>query len=118
MHRRTLLLNAAFWARLVGHLPDAKVGLVAVVALSPILLWVNSESSRIRLSMLSILFALLFVLEERLDLAMAVSVLGWLSVPSLPLVLTGLLLRAHRGQWWLGGERSPAVLARRSPPAS
>jgi len=110
-----LLLGAVFWARLVGHLPDAKVGLVAVLALAPILLWVNPNFPY-SLVLLSILFALLFVLERRLDLAMAVSVLGWLSVPSLPLVLTALLFLLIVVQWWLDGERSAAVLARQLGP--
>jgi hypothetical protein len=111
----TLLLNAVLWARVAAHLPDRKVGLVAGVALSPILICVNYNLPYAFVD-LTIMFALLFVLERRLDLAMAVSALGWLSVPSLPLVLTGLLFVLIVAEWWLGGERSPAVLARRLGP--
>ena len=111
----TLVAKAAFWARLIGRLPDAKVGLVAVIALSPILLWVNPNFPY-SIVELSILFAILAVLEERLDLAMPISVLGWWSVPSLPLALTALLFLLIVAVWWLGGERAPAVLARRLAP--
>ena len=110
-----LLAKAAFWARLIGRLPDAKVGLAAVIALSPILLWVN-PTFPYSIVELSILFAILAVLEGRWALAMPISVLGWFSVPSLPLALTAVLFLLIVAGWWLDGERAPAVLARRLAP--
>jgi hypothetical protein len=65
---------------------------------------------------LSILFALVFVLERRLDIAMAVAAVGCASVPSLSLVLTALLLFLIVIDWWINTNHSPAHLIRQLAP--
>ena len=89
----TLCALAFFWARLLDHLPRERIWLVVLVGIAPILLWVNPNLPY-SIVQLSILFSLLCVLEDRLDLALAFAVAGWFSVPSLPLALTGLLIAA------------------------
>ncbi len=101
----SLVLMAAFWARLLRYMPPRKIWLVTIVALSPTLILVNPILPYC-LVQLSMLFALLFVLEDRLDIALAISAVGCLSVPSLPLVLTALLLLLIVINWWVSTDRS------------
>lgn len=113
----TLIPMAGFWALFLRHLPEQRIWLVTVVAISPILFLVNCTLPY-SLVQLSMLFALLFVLERRLDIALAVSVVGCLSVPSLPLVLTGLLLFLIVADWWINSDRSAAYLIRHLAPGA
>ena len=105
-----MILFALFWAALLEHLPRQRRWLVAVVALSQILLIVNPNFPY-SLVVLSILFALLFVLKKRLDLALAVSVIGCLSVPSLPLILAAMIALSIVASWWSKPDRSLRSLA-------
>jgi hypothetical protein len=113
----TLILMAGFWARFLRHFPEQKIWLAAVIAISPTLFLVNPNFPY-SLVQLSMLFALLFVLEERLDIALAVSAVGCLSVPSLPLALTGLVLLLIVIDWWITSDRSAAYLTRRLAPGA
>ena len=113
----SLVLMAAFWARLLRYMPPRKIWLVTVVALSPTLILVNPILPYC-LVQLSMLFALLFVLEDRLDIALAISAVGCLSVPSLPLVLTALLLLLIVVKWWVSTDRSGLRLIRQLAPGA
>jgi hypothetical protein len=110
-----LILMAMFWSRFVGYLSRRWIYLVAVVAISPYLLWINPNFPY-SLVQLSMLFALLFLLEGRAEVALAVSVIGCFSVPSLPLLLTGLLGLYIVADWWTGDNRSFSELVRRVAP--
>jgi hypothetical protein len=110
-----LVLLAAFCALLLRYLPEQKIWGLIFIAISPIFLWVNPNFPS-SLLQLSILFALLFVLERRLDIAMAVAAVGCLSVPSLSLVLTALLLFLIVVDWWITTNHSPAYLVRQLAP--
>ena len=112
-----LILMAAFWSSFVGRVSNRWSYIFAVVAIAPFLLWVNPNFPY-SLVQLSILFALLFVLEGRPEVALAVSVVGCFSVPSLPLLLTSLLAMYIALDWWIGSDRSIAVLARRLAPGA
>ena len=100
-----LLLSALFWACLLEHLPQGRRWLIAIIALSPVILIVNPNWPY-SLAVLSMMFAFLFVLRERLDLALAISTIGCFCVPSLPLVLTVLLAICILFQWWRTPRRS------------
>jgi len=76
----TIALMALFWALLLRHLPEERIWLLAIVALCPIVIWVNPNFPY-SLVQLSMLFALWLVLENRLSAALAVSMIGCLSVP-------------------------------------
>jgi hypothetical protein len=106
-----LIWMAAFWSRFVGYLSDRWTYLAAVVAISPYLLWINPNLAY-SLVQLSMLFALLFLLEGRLEVALAVSVIGCFSVPSLPLLLAGV----YRNR--LVDERQPLTAGSDAPPCS
>jgi hypothetical protein len=113
----SLGLMAAFWARLLRYMPPQKIWLVTVVALSPTLILVNPILPYC-LVQLSMLFALLFVLEDRLDIALAISAVGCLSIPSLPLVLTALLLLLIVINWWVSTDRFGLHLIRQLAPGA
>lgn len=105
-----LVLNALFWAALLEYLPPQRRWLLAVVALSQIILLVNPNWPY-SLATLSIMFALLFVLKERLGIALAVAAVGCFCVPSLTLVLTVLIALLIVVNWWLSPNRRVARLA-------
>lgn len=113
----SLVLMAVFWTRLLRYMPPQRIWLFTVVALSPTLILVNPILPYC-LVQLSILFALLFVLEERLDIALAISAVGCLSVPSLPLVLTGLLLLLIVVNWLVNTDRSARRLISQLAPGA
>jgi hypothetical protein len=105
-----LVLSAIFWARLLEHLPPQRRWLASVIALSPTIVSVNPVWPY-SLAVLSILFALLFVLEDRLDIAFAVSAVGCFCVPSITLVLTLLIAFIIVVNWRLGEKRNLSQLA-------
>ena len=105
-----LIGMAVFCALLRRHLPPHRVWLLMLLALAPIMLWVNPNFPCC-LVQLSILFALLLVLEDRLDLALAVAAVGCVSVPSIPLVLAVLLVALILLKWRLDDHRSIKALA-------
>jgi len=105
-----LVFNAIFWAALLEHLPPQRRWLLAVVALSQIIFLVNPNWPY-SLAVLSMMFALLFVLKDRLDIALAVAAVGCFCVPSLTLVLTALIGLMIVANWWLHPNRRMATLA-------
>jgi hypothetical protein len=110
-----LILMAMFWARFVWCVSNRWLSVVAVIAISPILLIVNPNLPY-SLVQVSMLFALLFLVEGRADIALAVAVIGSFCVPSLPLLLTGLLAIYVVAEWWINSERSISLLSRKLAP--
>jgi hypothetical protein len=106
---------AGFWTLLLARLPQQRIWLFAVIALVPILLWVNPNFPYC-LALFSMSFALLFVLAGRSDLALAASAIGAFSVPSLPLVLAALLFLLVVIEWRLGKDPSLRALMTRLAP--
>lgn|GEM_PF-3302856 len=111
----TIALMALFWALLLRHLPAERIWLLAIVALCPIVIWVNPNFPY-SLVQLSMLFALWLVLESRLSAALAVSMVGCLSVPSLTLALSFFISLLIFANWWTEGERKLGALARQIAP--
>ena len=105
-----LVVSAIFWAALLENLPQQRRWLIAVAALSELILIVNPNWPY-SLAVLSILFALLFVLRERLEVALACSAAGCFCVPSLSLVLTALLALLIVAKWWVNPGRKFGQLA-------
>ena len=112
-----LVLTAIYFACLLEHLPAGRLWLVALVALSPTLLIVNPNWPY-SVAVLSMLFAILFVLKDRLDIALAISTIGCFCVPSLPLVLTILLAFCIIFNWWKAQGRSFSTLVARLAPGA
>lgn len=94
----TLLLIALFCALLLQTLPRGWVWFISVLALARIMNTV-APSLPYEPVQLSLLFALLFVLRRRLDIALAVSAIGCWSVPSLSLAMTALLAVLLFWEW-------------------
>jgi hypothetical protein len=109
-----VVLMALFWALLLRHLPRGKIWLVSIVAVTPLILWINPNFPY-SLAVLSMLFALISVLEGRLNSALAFAVMGCFCVPSLPWVLTGLLIIVIGVEYWFV-KRSGVELLRRMLP--
>jgi hypothetical protein len=110
------MLLAVFWARVVRHTPRPQRWLLAVLAMSPILVWVNPNFPYV-LVQLSLLFAVLFVLEDRLDLALCASAAGCYCVPSLPYVASGVIFGLVVARWWHDPDRTLMRLLRTLAPA-
>jgi hypothetical protein len=110
-----LILMAVFWSLFLRYVSTRWLYLLAVIAVTPFLLWVNPNFPY-SLVQLSMLFALLLLLVGRADVALAVSVIGCFSVPSLPLLLTGLIALYIAADWWLNSNRSIPLLFRRFAP--
>jgi hypothetical protein len=113
----TLILMAGFWALLLRYFPPSKIWLFSVIVMTPTLFQVNPNLPY-SLVQLSMLFALPFVLEGRLEIALAVSAVGCWSVPSLSLVLTALLLVLIIIDWRVNSNRSVAYLIRQLAPGA
>jgi hypothetical protein len=110
-----LILFTVFWSSFVRIVSDRWLYLLAVVAICPLLMCVNLNLPY-QMVEVSMLFTLLFLLEGRPEIALAVSAIGCLSVPSLPLLLTGLVALYIAVDWWTSGDRSLSLLARRFAP--
>lgn len=85
-----LLVMAVFWTLLWWRLGGSRELFVALALLSPYAVIVLPVPAHALLQV-SIVFALFWVLVDDLPKALAASIVGWLSVPSLPIVLTGLV---------------------------
>jgi len=110
-----LVLTALFWASLLEYLPRNWFWVAGIAALAPILVSVNPLFPY-TLVLLSMLFSMLFVLQGRLDLALAASTIGCLAVPSMPLVLAILLVICIVVAWATGEDRRVSRLARQLAP--
>ena len=95
----TMILVALFCALLLHFLPNESIWFAAILAMSRI---INPVNPNLPYSIveLSLLFALLFVLIGRLEISLAVSVIGCLSVPSLSLIMTVSLIVLIFIEWF------------------
>ena len=111
----TMIMVAVFCALFLRHLPREAIWLVAMLAMSRLLNPVNPNLPY-SLVQLSLLFALLFVLLQRLDISLAISAAGCWSVPSLPLVMTATLAAFLFIDWLIKPPRSVLRLLRSLAP--
>jgi hypothetical protein len=111
----TTVLMALFCAFFLRYLPRESIWLVAILAMSRIINPVNPNLPY-SLVQLSLLFALLFVLLGRLDISLAISAIGYWSVPSLPLVMTASLAAFLFLDWFIKPPRSAWRLLRMLAP--
>jgi hypothetical protein len=105
-----IALTAVFWAWFARSTPAPGRWLLVVVAFIPILLWVNPNFPYV-LVQLALLFALLLVYQQRLSGALCLAIVGWFSVPSLPLIVVAAIVVLMALQWWQS-ERRPLGLVR------
>ncbi|RFB78680.1 hypothetical protein DYH55_15905 [Methylovirgula sp. 4M-Z18] len=112
-----MVAMALIWAVLLRPLPRSTTWLVAIVCVTPMLLWVNPNFPY-TLALLSTLTALALVMEDRLDLALAACAVGCWSVPSLPLALAGMVTILIVTRWAAGSERSVGALAKALAPGA
>jgi hypothetical protein len=67
---------------------------------------------------LSLAFSLYFVLKQRLSLALLIAALGAMTIPSLPIALTGLITLVIVWKWWRIPGRTVRGLAAQLAPAA
>jgi hypothetical protein len=94
-----LAAMAVFWTLLWRRLGMSLEVLTAVVLLSP-LAAISVPVPAQALLQLSIVFGLLCLLAGRLPEALVIALIGWLSVPSLTIVLTVLVCGWMVPAWW------------------
>lgn len=70
------------------------------------------------LMQLSLAYSLYFLLKQRLSLALLIAALGTLTIPSLPIALTGLVALVIAREWWRGPRRTLRRLATQFGPAA
>jgi hypothetical protein len=109
------VLYVFMWTLFLKQLPRGRQWLIAVLAIVPILFEVNPNLAYCVVDV-SMLFALLFVLQGKLPLAFAAAVVGCFGVPSLPIVLSLLLFGCIVVEWWVEGHGRPGTLLRRLLP--
>jgi hypothetical protein len=112
-----VVLTALFWSWFVRQTPQPRGWLLAVVLLSPLLLWPNPNFPYV-LVQLSLLFSLLLVYERRLDAALAVAVVGCYSVPSLPFIASAGICAVILVEWWRAPNRTLTGLLRLIAPGA
>jgi hypothetical protein len=113
----TLLLIAYFCALLLRYLPQNLIWLIALIAMGRILNIVNPNLPY-SLVQISILFAILFVLAGRFEIALAVASIGCWCVPSLPLVLSASIVAVIVVDWFFQPSRSLGMLVVRLVPGA
>ncbi len=111
----TIALMALLWALLLEHLTRERIWILAIIALCPIVIWVNPNFPY-SLVQLSMLFTLWLVLEKKLSTAFAASMIGCLSVPSLPLALSFFVMVLIIVQWWTETNRKIGQLVKTLAP--
>lgn len=111
----TIALMALLWVLLLKHLTAERIWNIAIIALCPIVIWVNPNFPY-SLVQLSMLFTFWLVLENRMGAAFAVSMIGCLSVPSLPLALSFLVGLLILAQWWTETDRKIGKLVKTLAP--
>jgi hypothetical protein len=85
-----VLLIAMFWVLLARRLLWSWPELFLLAGLSEFAIWLIPTPAHALLQ-LSLLYSLYFFLKSHLRLALALSALGCLTIPSLPIILSGLL---------------------------
>ncbi len=96
----SMILISYFCAILLRYLPSGTIWILALLAMDRI---INSVNPNLPYSLvqISLLFALFFVLDRRLHLALAAAAVGCWSVPSLPLVMAVSLVALIIVDWYL-----------------
>ena len=102
---------AAFWAWFVSRTRQPRLWLLCVALWSPIVLWVN-PTFPYALVNCSVLLTLLLVYEGKTSAALCTALIGWLSVPSIPIIVTVAVSVLLVWNWWHGPDRRVSVLLR------
>jgi hypothetical protein len=110
------VLIAVFWSRFIQSISSQWIYLAAVVAVCPIAIGGINPNFPYSMVQLSMLFALLLLVQGRPEIALAISTIGCFSVPSLPLLLTGLVGLYIVVDWYTCTDRTFSLLARRLAP--
>ena len=111
----TAALIALFCALLLRELPREWIWLVAMIALSQMMNIVNPNLPY-ELVQLSLLYAVLFVLRGRAEIALPIAAAGCWAVPSLTLIMTALVAVVIVVIWMTTEPRSLSGLAKKLAP--
>jgi hypothetical protein len=110
----------AFWYLLSREIGQSLLGFCVLLGLCDLMLyfgpWPPTPAHIVQ--NLSLAYSLYFLANRRLSLALLVAVAGSLSVPSLPIVLSGLLALAIVLAWWVHPPRTVRGLLAQFAPAA
>lgn len=114
------LLMLAFWILISREIGRSLLGFCILLGLADLLIYFGpwSPTPAHILQNISLAYALYFLEKRRLALALAIAVLGTLSVPSLPIVLSGLLVLAIVWEWGRNPNRTTRGLLTQFAPAA
>jgi len=115
------LLMLVFWILLSREIGQSLLGFCVLLGLSDLMIYFGpwSPTPAHILQNLSLAYGLYFLGKRRLSLALSIAVLGTLSVPSLPIVLSGLLSVAIVWEWGRNpGRTGRGLLAQFAPAAA
>jgi hypothetical protein len=115
-----LLAMLAFWTLLCWDIGPSLANFGILLGLSSLMLYIDPwPPTPAHASMeLSLAFALYFLLKHRLSLALLIAALGALTIPSLPMALTGLITLVMVWEWWRTPRRTARGLATQLAPAA
>jgi hypothetical protein len=115
-----LLLMLTFWNLLCREIGQSLTNFGVLLGLSGIMMYIAPwppTPAHVLLE-LSLAFSLYFLLKRRFSLALFVAALGALAIPSLPIVLAGLLTLAIAWEWWQAPARTVRGLVTQLAPAA
>lgn len=97
-----LLAMLAFWTLLCRDIGSSFTNFGVLLGLSGLMIYIAPwpPTPAHALMELSLAFALYFVLKGRLPLALLIAALGALTIPSLPIALTGMITLIIVWEWW------------------
>jgi hypothetical protein len=115
-----LLAMLAFWTLLCWDIGPSLVNFGIVLGLSSLMIYIDPwpPTPAHALMQLSLAFGLYFLLKHRLSLALLIAALGALTIPSLPIALTGLITLVMVWEWWRTPSRTTRGLATQLAPAA
>jgi hypothetical protein len=114
-----VLSMLVFWALLTREIGQTWVTFGILLGLSEMMIFFVPWPPTLAhmLMKISIAFSLYFMMKQRLSLALSVAALGALAVPSLPIVLTGIIALIIAWEWWQKPGRTLLRLVAQIAPA-
>ncbi|MGC2659868.1 MAG: hypothetical protein WA324_18065 [Bryobacteraceae bacterium] len=110
------VLNALFWVLLLLEVEFSWARIALLIAFQSFLI-IGLPTPAHGLMQLSIIFALYFLLKERLDLALLVAAIGSLALPTIPIPLAAIVSLVILLHWLAAKDRHWSQLVRRFVPA-
>jgi hypothetical protein len=115
-----LIAMLIFWTLLTREIGQSWVNFGILLGLSEMMIFFAPWPPTLAhmLMKISIAFSLYLIMRQRFSLALSIAALGALAVPSIPIVLTGIIALIIAWEWWRKPGRSVRRLAIQFVPAA